>query len=133
MCGPSSAVGLTELERVLWPVLRERLRAPGRLMGLMRGVLGGDAEVAVVVSTTAAGIATPVAMLVTPAIAAEITVVEDGPGTDVRRARIGGDPVEVLYAAVDGADPGPVAILMTDWIRHHLYLYSRELWHRRWC
>lgn len=75
-------MGPAEQERALWPQLRDRLRVPGRLMGLMRGVLGGDAEAVVVVTTTPAG-----------------TV-------------------------------GPVAMLMTGWIREHLYLYSRELWHR---
>src|SRR3954465_4386787 len=107
MCGTSSAVGLAEQERVLWPVLRERLRVPGRLMGLMRGVLGGDAEVAVVVSTTPSGIATPVAILITPEMEAEIVIADGGPETDVRIGRIGDDPVEVLYGRVDGADAGP--------------------------
>lgn len=55
MCGSTSAVGLGEQERQLWPVLRERLRLPGQLMGLMRGVLGGDAEVAALVTTTPPG------------------------------------------------------------------------------
>jgi hypothetical protein len=43
MCGASSAVGLADAERALWPLLRDRLRTPGQLMGLMRAVLGGDA------------------------------------------------------------------------------------------
>jgi len=25
----------------------------------------------------------------------------------------------------------PVAVFVTDWIRQHLSLYARELWHRR--
>ena len=41
MCGAYSAFGLDEAERLLWPHLRERLRQPGRSMGVMRGVLGG--------------------------------------------------------------------------------------------
>src|SRR5829696_3567099 len=104
MCGSTSAVGLADADRALWPMLRERLRVPGQLMGLMRGVLGGDAEVAALVTTTPSGIARPVAVLVTPEIAEEITLLED---------------------------PRPVAIFVTDWMREHLYLYSRELWHRR--
>lgn len=133
MCGPNSALGLAEQERALWPVLRERLRVPGRLMGLMRGVLGGDAEVGVVVATTPTGIAVPLAILVTPSIAAEITFDGDGPEgrTDVRRGWIGDDPVEVLVGEVDGAEPAPLAIMVTGWMREHLFLYSRELWHRR--
>jgi hypothetical protein len=130
MCGTTSAVGLGEAERALWPVLRDRLRKPGQLMGLMRGVLGDDAEVAAVVTTTPTGITRPVAILVTPAIAEEITLLEPDPGRDVRRARIGEDDVEVL---LDGSseDALPIAVFVTDWIRQHLSLYARELWHRR--
>lgn len=130
MCGTTSAVGLGDAERALWPVLRDRLRTPGQLMGLMRGVLGDDAEVAAVVTTTPTGITRPVAILVTPAIADEITLLEPDPGRDVRRARIGDDDVEVL---LDGPseDARPIAVFVTDWIRQHLSLYARELWHRR--
>ena len=56
MCGPHSALGLDQVERDHWPYLRERLRRPGTSMGLMRAVLGGDTEVAVVVATTPAGV-----------------------------------------------------------------------------
>ena len=132
MCGSTSAVGLADQERALWPMLRERLRVPGQLMGLMRGVLGGDAEVAALVTTTPSGIARPVAVLVTPEIAEEITLLEDDRGGgDVRRGRIGEDDVEVLIGGSRDEDPRPVAIFVTDWMREHLYLYSRELWHRR--
>jgi hypothetical protein len=132
MCGASSAVGLGDAERALWPQLRDRLRAPGQLMGLMRGVLGGDAEVAAVVTTTPTGITRPVAILVTPAIAEEITLLEGPSGSDVRRARIGADEVEVLLGDAATSDAArPVAIFVTDWIRQHLSLYARELWHRR--
>jgi hypothetical protein len=86
MCGPSSALGLADTERALWPVLRERLRVPGQLMGLMRGLLGGDAEVGVVVATSPAGIAVPLAILVTPSIVAEIAFADEQPGGDVRPA-----------------------------------------------
>jgi hypothetical protein len=96
-------------------------------MGLMRGVLGGDTEVAAVVTTTPVGIVRPIAILVTPSIAGEITVLDGDGCTDVRRALIGEDEVDVL---VDGADARPVAIFVTDWIREHLNLYARELWHR---
>lgn len=130
MCGSNSAVGLAERERALWPLLRERLRVPGQLMGLMRGVLGGDAEVAAVVTTTPAGIAKPVAILATPVIAEEIILVDDDPRAEIRRGRIGDDDVEVLIGSAGGDDLEPVAVLVTDWMREHLYLYSRELWHR---
>ncbi len=129
MCGATSAVGLAEQERMLWPFLRERLRVPGQLMGLMRGVLGGDAEVAAVVTTTPGGVARPVAILATPLIAAEIELVDGAVRGDVQRGRIGGDEVEVLLGG-NGADRRPVAIFTTDWIREHLSLYARELWHR---
>ncbi|HZB47721.1 MAG TPA: hypothetical protein VE547_01390 [Mycobacteriales bacterium] len=119
MCGSTSAVGLAEQERALWPFLRERLRVPGQLMGLMRGVLGGDAEVAAVVTTTPGGVARPVAILATPLIAAEIELVDGDVRGDVQRGRIG-----------TGDDRRPVAIFTTDWIREHLSLYARELWHR---
>ena len=66
VCGAHSALGLDEVERVAWPHLRERLRRPDRLMALMRGVLGGDAEVAVVAAVTPEGVATPLALLVSP-------------------------------------------------------------------
>jgi hypothetical protein len=89
MCGPSSALGLADTERALWPVLRERLRVPGQLMGLMRGLLGGDAEVGVVVATSPAGIAVPLAILVTPSIVAEIAFADGQPGGDVRRGTVG--------------------------------------------
>lgn len=131
MCGPSSALGLADTERALWPVLRKRLRVPGQLMGLMRGLLGGDAEVGVVVATSPAGIAAPLAILVTPSIVAEIAFADEQPGGDVRRGSIADDPVEVLYGSVDGSKPAPLAIVITGWMREHLYLYSRELWHRR--
>jgi len=130
MCGASSAVGLGDAERALWPLLRDRLRVPGQLMGLMRGVLGGDAEVAAVVTTTPTGITRPVAILVTPAIAEEITLLEGAPGQDVRQARIGDDEVEVLLGRAPSEEARPVAIFVTDWIRQHLSLYARELWHR---
>jgi hypothetical protein len=130
MCGATSAVGLGEQERQLWPLLRERLRRPNQLMGLMRGVLGGDAEVAAVVTTTPSGLVRPVAILVTPAIAAEITLLDGSPIAPIRRGRIGEDQVDVLIGRSGTEDPRPIAILVTDWIREHLYLYSRELWHR---
>lgn len=130
MCGTSSAVGLGEQERASWPHLRERLRRTGRLMGLMRGVLGGDTEVAAVVTTTPVGIVRPIAILVTTSIADEITLLDGDGDTDVRRALIGDDEVKVLIERIDDEDPRPVAIFVTDWIREHLNLYARELWHR---
>jgi hypothetical protein len=130
VCGSTSALGLADQDRALWPVLRERLRVPGQLMGLMRGVLGGDAEVAAVVTTTPKGMVRPVAILVTPPIAEEIVLVGAGAAADVRLGRIGDDEVDVLVGEVEDAVQRPIAILVTDWMREHLYLYSRELWHR---
>ena len=66
----------------------------------------------------------------TPAIAAEITLDDDNPDTEIRRGRIGEDEVDVLIGQTGGDEPRPIAILVTDWIREHLYLYPRELWHR---
>jgi hypothetical protein len=107
MCGSVSAIGLQDAEREVWPFLRERLRAPGRLMGLMRGVLG-DAEVAIVIG-----------------------VAPEDDQHDLWRAMIGDDEVRVLVG--EGADghPRPVAILTTPWIEQHLLLYARTLWRRR--
>jgi hypothetical protein len=61
MCGPNSAIGLGEVDRVYWPELRERLREPGRLMALVGGVLGGDTEVACVAAVSPQGIVQPLA------------------------------------------------------------------------
>jgi len=72
----------------------------------------------------------PVAILVTPAIAAEITLLDGAPDTDVRRGQIGEDQVDVLIGRSGEEDPRPIAMLVTDWMREHLYLYARELWHR---
>jgi hypothetical protein len=130
MCGTSSAVGLGEQDRASWSLLRERLRRPGQLMGLMRGVLGGDTEVAAVVTTTPVGIVRPIAILVTPSIADEITLLSADAETDVRRALIGDDEVRVLVERIGKEDPRPLAIFVTDWMREHLNLYARELWHR---
>lgn len=111
----------------MWPVLRERLRAPGRSMALMRGVLGGDAEVACVTSVTPTGIVSPLAVLATPAIAAEITLVGT---TDqgLRPGKIADYDVEVL---VDDSGERPLAVAVNPWIFHNLTLYTRKLWSRR--
>ena len=138
MCGPSSALGLDEVERAVWPDLRERLRRPGRLMALMRGVLGGDAEVAAVVSITPEGVVTPLALLATPGIVAEITLREPAPAdgaegrdrADVRRGRIGDYDVDVLMRTDADAET-PAAVLVSPWIFEHLTLYARKLWSRR--
>ena len=127
MCGATSALGLAEAERTVWPDLRERLRRPGRLMGVMRGVLGGDAEVAVAVATTPAGVSQPLAVLVTPAIAAELQLPADAvPGSTVA-ARVGEYDVNVLLDD-EGA---PVALLISPWIFENLSVYARKLWSRR--
>src|SRR5262245_42446991 len=130
MCGPHSAIGLAEAEREMWPQVRERLREPGSLMGLMRGVLGGAVEVAAVVATTPDGVVRPVALLATPALTEEIQLSEAG-GEDVRPARIGDDEIGVLVATTPGHDQAePLAILVTPWIVQHLALYARNLWSR---
>ncbi len=131
MCGATSALGLERQERLLWPLIKERLREPGQLVGLMRAVLGGDAEVAVVVTITPAGVARPVAVLATPVIAAEVTMLDDDVDADVRRGRIGDDEVTVLMGNPPGEERRPIAVLVSDWMREHLYVYARELWHRR--
>jgi hypothetical protein len=128
VCGPSSAIGLDDSERLYWPQLRERLREPGRLMGLMRGLLAEDAEVAVVVATTPQGQTEPLAVLVTPMIEAELDV-PPGEG-EVRPAKVGDYDVEVVMAEVDGRER-PIALLMSPWIRSHLLLYARKLWRPR--
>lgn len=130
MCGAHSALGLEDVERAAWPRLRERLREPGRLMALMRGVLGSDAEVPVVASVTPEGLATPLALLVSPALAAEIALEPAQEGTDLRRGRIGEYGVELLMGEVGEAHQ-PVAVLMTPWIFENLSVYSRKLWTRR--
>jgi hypothetical protein len=137
MCGSVSAIGLEERERELWPLVRERLRRPGHLMALMRGVLG-DAEVAAVVAVTPQGAVTPLAILTTAeVIAAETRLVggEECPGDagrdGVRPARIGDYDVDVLVDAGPDGRPRPLAILATPWIEQHLLLYARRLWRPR--
>jgi hypothetical protein len=134
MCGSVSAIGLADHERELWPYVRERLRAPGRLMALMRGLLG-DAEVAAVVAVTPKGAVTPVAILVTTEqIEREIhSIAERGGagGTDVRFAKIGEYDIEVLVREVLTGPPQPLAVLNTPWIEQHLLLFARVLWRRR--
>ena len=128
MCGPHSALGLEDAERELWPELRERLRQPGMLMAMMRGVLGGDTEIACVVTVTPAGIVHPVALLATPAIADEIELGDEPAVAGVRRATIGGDDVDIVVGE-DGARP--LAVLVNPWLFHNLTLYARKLWSRR--
>lgn len=127
MCGAYSAFGLDEAERLLWPHLRERLRQPGRSMGVMRGVLGGDAEVAVVVATTAVGISQPLAVLVTPAIEAELTMPAEPRRLATVPAKVGPYDVEALTDETGG----PIALLMTPWLFQNLSVYARKLWSRR--
>ena len=129
MCGPHSALGLEETEREQWPELRERLRQPGRLMALMRGILGGDAEVAVVTAVTPAGVVQPLAVLVTPSIADELQLVDDD--GDQVTASIGGDPIDVLMSTTDGPRRQPVAVLVNPWIFSNLTLFTRKLWTSR--
>jgi orotate phosphoribosyltransferase-like protein len=133
VCGPTSAIGLDDSERELWPLLRERLRQPGRMMALMRGLLGADAEVAAVVAVEPAGVVRPLALVVTPGIAAEITLADDADSPDdpaaPRRGHIGEYDVDVLVG-VD-AEAQPVAVLVNPWIFENLTLFTRKLWSRR--
>jgi len=128
VCGPHSALGLEEAERELWPDLRERLRQPGRLMALMRGILGGDAEVAVITAVTPAGVVQPLAVLVTPAIADELELTDVD--NDQVTAQIGGDPIDVLMSTTDGSTRQPIAVLVNPWIFSNLTLFTRKLWTR---
>lgn len=120
-------MGLEEAEREMWPVLRERLRQPDRMMALMRGVLGGDAEVACVTAVTPAGVVQPLAILATAAIAEEITLV-GGSVDGLRPGKIADYDVEVL---VDDSGERPLAVAVSPWIFHNLTLYTRKLWSRR--
>ncbi len=54
MCGPTSAIGLVDRERATWLEVKEQMRKPGTMAGLMRGFLGNE-EVAVVIATTPEG------------------------------------------------------------------------------
>jgi hypothetical protein len=138
VCGTVSAIGLEERERQLWPYLRERLREPGHLMALMRGVLG-DTEVAAVVAVTPQGAVKVLAILTTPeVIAQEIRLAPDeqrpdraGRGDGLRRAKIGDYDVEVLVGEGPDGQPEPLAVLATPWIEQHLLLYARNLWRGR--
>jgi hypothetical protein len=135
MCGPHSALGLEETERELWPQLRERLRQPGQMMALMRGVLGGDAEVAAVAAVTPTGVVRPLAILATPVIADEIDLDDsdlDGAGVAAgrRTGHIGGYRVDVLMTGT-GGDTRPAAVLVSPWIFENLTLFTRKLWSRR--
>jgi hypothetical protein len=128
VCGPHSALGLEETERELWPELRERLRQPGQLLALMRGVLGGDAEVAAITAVTPAGVVRPLAILATPVIADEIELTDNG--EEHAAGRIGDYDVDVLMTERLGVRR-PAAVLVTPWIFENLTLYARKLWTRR--
>lgn len=130
MCGSVSAIGLQGKERERWPYLRERLRVPGHLMALMRGVLG-DVEVAAVVAVRPDGAVRPLAVLTTAEeIAGEIEFPPGGEAHDgVRDAVIGDYDVQVLTTGEP--DGQPLAVLATPWIEQHLLLFARTLWRRR--
>ena len=125
MCGPHSALGLEAVERDRWPYRRERLRRPGASMGLMRAVLGGDTEVAVVVATTPAGISAPVAVVVSWVIAAELTVPDPVPD-GIAPGFVGPYEVQVVC----DQEGGPAALLINPWLFENLSLYARKLWVR---
>ena len=134
VCGPNSAIGLGAAERAVWPALKERLRKPGQLMGLMRGVLGGDAEVAAVVAANPAGSVRPLALLITPQIASELTLSGAASAEDQvagrRRAKVGDYDVDVLVGLGAADMDRPIAVLVSPWILQHLSLYTRTLWRR---
>lgn len=126
MCGPTSAIGLADEERAHWPWLRERLRVPDQCMGLMRAVLGSDAEVAAVVATDTRGVSRALAVVATPVIVTEIALPDLGVREDdVVIGHIGDDDVAVL---IPPGSSTPAAMLITPWMREHLYLYARQLW-----
>lgn len=129
MCGPTSAIGLETEERALWLSVKDSLRTPGTMPGLMRGFLA-DSEVAAVVEVDPSGKVRPVAVLVTPAIASELVLTDDSLSGPRQPAQIGDYPVEVLVGEFDGVRR-PAAVLMTQWIYEHLILYSRQLWRGR--
>ncbi|HVX68212.1 MAG TPA: hypothetical protein VHA79_00800 [Mycobacteriales bacterium] len=98
-------------------------------MALMRGILGADAEVGVIASITPAGIAQPIAILVTPEIADELALPEDLTADEVVGS-IGGGDVAVLLDSVDGATR-PIAIRVNPWIFHNLTMFARKVWSQR--
>ncbi len=128
MCGAHSALGLQDVEREVWLDLRERLRVPGQMMALMRGVLGGDTEVAVAAAVTPQGLTQPVALLLGPELAALVRV--SAAPSDPRPGRLGEYDVDVLTAGGEG--DRPVALLVSPWVREHLTVYARKLWTDRW-
>jgi hypothetical protein len=132
MCGSVSAIGLQEREREYWPVVRERLREPGRMMAMMRGLLG-DTEVAVVAAVAPRGAVTVLAILATSdVIVDEIHLIESVPGEDgLWRAMIGDDEVRVLVGTGTDGRTRPLAILTTPWIEQHLLPFARTLWRGR--
>jgi hypothetical protein len=128
VCGPNSAIGLEHHERERWDRVREHLREPGQLVGLMRGFLA-DHEVAAVVTTTPQGAVRPLAVLVSPTIEAEMVLPEstaDG-WVDVELA---GYPVQA-YLEPAGDRSRPLAVRMTPWMHEYLVLYARRLFGRR--
>ena len=128
MCGPNSAIGLEHHERERWEVVRDHLREPGQLAGLMRGFLA-DHEVAAVVTTTAQGAVRPLAVLVSPDIEAELVLPED-PATGWVDVTLADYPVQAWLERV-GDRPRPLAVRMTPWMHEYLVLYARRLFGRR--
>jgi hypothetical protein len=128
MCGPTSAIGLEDSERALWATVKDQLREPGSLAGLMRGFLG-DREVAAVIATMADGAVRPVALLVSREIAEELAL-PDGAGPGWVTGRVGEYEAEVFLDG-SGDRQRPVALRMTPWLHEYLVLYARRLWSRR--
>ncbi|WP_412753386.1 hypothetical protein [Krasilnikovia sp. M28-CT-15] len=130
-----SAISLADSERELWPIVRERLRKPGRMMALMRGVVG-DTEVAAVVAVEPRGAVEPLAILTTTQeIADEISLCGDPDldrlaETSVQAAKIGEYDAEVLVGAGPDGRRRPLAILVNPWLEQHLLVFARTLWRR---
>jgi hypothetical protein len=128
VCGPNSAIGLEHHERERWSLLRDHLREPGQLIGLMRGFLA-DHEVAAVVTTTPRGVVRPLAVLVSPTIEAEIELPAEA-GTGWVDVHLAGYAVQA-WVERTGDRPRPLAVRMTPWMHEYLVLYARRLFGRR--
>lgn len=124
MCGATSAIGLEDHERLLWAPVKDALRQPGQLAGLMRGFLA-ETEVAVVIATSPEGRVRPLAVLATREIAEEIVLPDRPPVTGWVPGQVLDYPAEIWLA-----EGRPTALRVTSWMHEHLTLYARQLWSR---
>jgi hypothetical protein len=98
-------------------------------MGVMRGVLAEEAEVAAVVAVSPQGTVQPLALLATRLLADDIQLVGGSPEDGVRPGRIGDYDVDVLLDPPTDKTPArPLAVLLSPWIIRNLALYTRKLW-----